>query len=148
MNVLSCFDGMSCAQIALERLGIKVDNYFVSEIDEYAIKVTQDNYPNTIQLGDITKIDTSKLPKIDLLIGGSPCQSFSLNGKKLNFNDPRGKLFFDFERILKEVKPKYFLMENVKMKKEWEDVISEHLGVSPIELNSSLVSAQNRKRMY
>ena len=148
MNVLSLFDGISCGQIALERAGIKVDNYFASEIDKYAIKVTQKNYPNTIQLGDVCNIKCNELPKIDLLIGGSPCQGFSFAGKQLNFNDPRSKLFFEFVRILKEVKPKYFLLENVKMKKEYQNVISEHLGVEPIEINSALVSAQDRKRLY
>ena len=148
MNVLSLFDGISCGQVALERAGIKVDNYFASEIDKYAIKVTQKNYPNTIQLGDVCNIKCNELPKIDLLIGGSPCQGFSFAGKQLNFNDPRSKLFFEFTRILKEVNPKYFLLENVKMKKEYQDVISKHLGVEPIEINSALVSAQDRKRLY
>jgi len=148
MNVLSLFDGMSCGQIALERAGIKVDKYFASEIDKYAIKVTQSNYPNTIQLGDITKINGKDLPKIDILMGGSPCQGFSFAGKQLNFNDPRSKLFFEFVRLLKETKPKYFLLENVKMKKEFQNKISELMGVEPILINSALVSAQNRKRLY
>lgn len=148
MKVLSLFDGMSCAQIALNKIGIKPEIYFSSEIDKFAIKVTQANYPETVQLGDIRKIKASELPKIDLLIGGSPCQGFSFAGKQLNFQDPRSKLFFEFVRILKEVKPKYFLLENVKMKKEHEKVISEILGVDPIFINSALVSAQNRKRLY
>lgn len=148
MNVLSLFDGMSCGQIALERAGIKVDNYYASEIDKYAIQITQKNYPNTIQLGDVTTVKGEDLPKIDLLIGGSPCQGFSVAGKGLNFNDPRSKLFFEYVRLLKETKPKWFLLENVKMKKEWQDVISDYLGVEPIEINSSLVSAQNRRRLY
>ena len=148
MNILSLFDGMSCGQIALNKAGIKYDNYFSSEIDKHAIKVTQSNYPNTIQLGDITKIKGSELPEIDLLIGGSPCQGFSFSGKQLNFNDPRSKLFFEFVRLVKECKPKYWLLENVQMKKEYEDVITEHLGVSPVIINSSLVSAQNRVRLY
>jgi DNA-cytosine methyltransferase len=148
MNVLSLFDGMSCGQIALERAGIKVDNYFASEIDKHAITVTMANYPNTQQLGDITKISATNLPKIDLLIGGSPCQGFSFAGKQLNFDDPRSKLFFEFVRLLNECKPKYFLLENVKMKKEFQDVITTHLGVLPITLNSSLLSAQNRVRLY
>lgn len=147
-NVLSLFDGMSCGQIALERAGIKVDNYFASEIDKHAIKVTQANYPNTIQLGDVTQVKGEDLPEIWLLQGGSPCQGFSFAGKQLNFEDPRSKLFFEFVRLLKEVKPKYFLLENVKMKKEFQDVISGYLGVEPIEINSNLVSAQNRKRLY
>jgi DNA-cytosine methyltransferase len=148
MNVLSLFDGMSCGQIALNRAGIKYDNYFASEIDKHAINETMANFPNTIQLGDITKITATSLPKIDLLIGGSPCQGFSFAGKQLNFDDPRSKLFFEFVRILKETNPTYFLLENVKMKKEYEDVITYHLGVNPIIINSSLVSAQNRVRLY
>lgn len=148
MNVLSLFDGMSCGQIALERAGIKVDNYFASEIDKPAIEVTMKNYPNTKQIGDVTKVKAEDLPKIDLLIGGSPCQGFSFAGKQLNFDDPRSSLFFEFVRLLKECKPKYFLLENVKMKKEWQDVISEHLGVLPIRINSSLVSAAKRDRLY
>ena len=117
INVLSLFDGISCGQIALERAGVKVDKYYASEIDKYAIKVTQYNYPNTIQLGDITKIKAKDLPKIDLLCGGSPCQGFSFAGKQLNFDDPRSKLFFEFVRLKNELQPKYFLLENVKMKK-------------------------------
>ena len=148
MNVLSLFDGMSCGQIALNRAGVSYDKYYASEIDKHAIKVTQTNYPKTIQLGDVTKIKGSDLPKIDLLIGGSPCQGFSFSGKQLNFDDPRSKLFFEFVRLVKELKPKYWLLENVVMKKEFEKTISEYLGVQPIKINSSLVSAQNRKRLY
>ena len=148
MNVLSLFDGMSCGQIALKKLGIKVDNYFACEIDKYAIKVTQDNFPNTIQLGDVTKVDFTSLPKIDLVIGGSPCQGFSFAGKQLNFDDPRSKLFFEYVRALKEATPKYFMLENVRMKNESAHVISEHLKVKPIMINSSLMSAQNRVRLY
>jgi len=148
MNVLSLFDGISCGQIALEKAGIKVDKYYASEIDKNAIKVTQKNYPNTIQLGDVKNVRAKDLPKINLLIGGSPCQGFSFSGKQLNFKDPRSKLFFEFVRLLKKCKPKYFLMENVRMKKEFKDVISKHLGVQPIEINSALVSAQQRKRLY
>ena len=147
-NVLSLFDGMSCGQIALNRAGITYDNYYASEIDKHAIKVTQHNYPNTIQLGDVTKIKSSDLPKIDLLIGGSPCQGFSFSGKQLNFDDPRSKLFFEFVRLVKECQPKYWLLENVVMKKEFEQVITEQLGVEPVKINSSLVSAQNRVRLY
>lgn len=147
-SVLSLFDGMSCGQIALNRVGIEYDNYFASEIDKYAIKVTQHNYPNTIQLGDAAKVKGSNLPKIDLLIGGSPCQGFSFSGKQLNFDDPRSKLFFEFVRLVKELRPQYWLLENVVMKKEFEQIISEHLGVQPIKINSSLVSAQNRERLY
>ena len=148
MNILSVFDGMSCGRIALDRVGIEYDNYYASEIDKYAIQVAQKNYPDTIQLGDVTELKAETLPEIDLLIGGSPCQGFSLAGKKLNFDDPRSALFFEFVRLLEELEPKYFLLENVKMKKEWEDVITKYLEVSPIEINSALVSAQNRKRLY
>jgi site-specific DNA-cytosine methylase len=148
MNVLSLFDGMGCGRIALERAGIEVDNYFASEIDKYAIQISTKNYPDIIQLGSVTELDATKLPQIDLLIGGSPCQGFSFAGKQLNFNDPRSKLFFEYVRILKEIKPKYFLLENVKMKKEYQDIITEHLGVEPIEINSCLLSGQNRKRLY
>jgi site-specific DNA-cytosine methylase len=148
MNVLSLFDGMSCGQIALNRLGVNVENYYASEIDKYAIKVTQKNYPNTIQLGDIKDIKGEDLPKIDLLLAGSPCQGFSFAGKQLAFDDPRSALFFEFIRLLKEVKPKYFLLENVRMKKEYLDVITDLVGVEPILINSALVSAQNRQRYY
>lgn len=147
-SVLSLFDGMSCGQIALNRVGIEYDNYFASEIDKHAIKVTQTNYPNTIQLGDVTKVFAKDLPKIDLLIGGSPCQGFSFSGKQLNFKDPRSKLFFEFVRLVKELKPKYWLLENVVMKKEYEQVISDYLGVKPVTINSSLITAQNRVRLY
>jgi len=148
MNVLSLFDGMSCGQIALNKLGIKYNKYFASEIDKYAIKVTQDNFPKTIHLGDIKKIDFKSLPKIDLLMGGSPCQGFSIAGKHLNFNDPRSALFFEYIRALHDLKPKYFLLENVKMKKEHQEIISEYMGVEPVMINSSLLSAQNRVRLY
>lgn len=148
MNVLSLFDGMSCGQIALKELGLKVDNYFASEIDKFAIQQTQHNFPNTIQLGSVTDIRAKDLPKIDLLIGGSPCQGFSFAGKQLNFNDPRSALFFEFVRLKKELKPTYFLLENVNMKKEYLRVISEYLGVFPVRINSNLVSAQNRDRWY
>lgn len=148
LNVLSLFDGMSCGQIALGRAGIDVENYYSSEIDKHAIKETMINYPDTIQVGDVTKIVASDLPKIDLLIGGSPCQGFSFSGKQLNFEDPRSKLFFEFVRLLKECEPTYFLLENVVMKKEYEQVITDYLGVEPIQVNSTLVSAQNRVRLY
>lgn len=152
INVLSLFDGISCGQIALERVGIKVKNYFASEIDKNAIKVTMNNYPNTIQLGDVTKWREWNLPKIDLLIGGSPCQGFSRSGNMMNFDDPRSKLFFEYVEILKHIKkqnPKIkFLLENVRMKKEWSDLISSQLGVNPISINSNLLSAQNRERLY
>lgn len=148
MNVLSLFDGMSCGQIALNQLGFKINNYFASEIDEKAIKLTKHHFPNTHHIGDVTKVKGKDLPKIDLLIGGSPCQGFSFAGKQLNFNDPRSALFFEFVRLLKETNPKYFLLENVKMPKKCQDIISEYLGVQPIIINSSLVSAQNRLRLY
>jgi DNA-cytosine methyltransferase len=147
-NILSCFDGMSCGQIALNKCGIKYDKYYASEIDKNAINVTLKNYPNTIQLGSVREVRGNSLPQIDLLIAGSPCQGFSFAGKQLNFDDPRSKLFFEFVRLLGECKPKYFLLENVVMKKEYQDVITEHLGVEPIFINSSLISAQNRKRLY
>ena len=139
---------MSCGQLALDRLGINVDVYMAAEIDKYAKQITKKNYPNTIHLGDVTKINGEDLPKIDLLMGGSPCQGFSFAGKQLNFDDPRSALFFEFVRLLKETKPKYFLLENVRMKQEYQDVISEHLGVKPIMINSALMSAQNRVRLY
>ena len=157
MNVLSLFDDMSCGQIALDKLGIPVKNYFAAEIDKYAIQVAQANYPDMVHLGDVQNIKTSGTHlmdefdcghKIDLLIGGSPCQGFSFAGKQLNFNDPRSKLFFEFVRLMDEMKPTWFLLENVKMKRESQDIISRYLGVEPIELNSNLVSAQNRRRLY
>tara|TARA_R110002124_G_scaffold258014_1_gene423743 strand:+ start:5061 stop:5930 length:870 start_codon:yes stop_codon:yes gene_type:complete len=154
MNVLSLFDGMSCGQIALDKLGIKVDNYFACEIDKWAMKVTNKNFPDTTQLGSVTDLHGVDilLPKIDLLIGGSPCQGFSFAGKQLNFEDPRSKLFFEFVRILEEarqVNPDVlFMLENVRMKKEYQDIISKYLGVQPIMINSALVSAQNRRRLY
>ena len=148
INVLSLFDGMSCGQIALNRLGIKVSKYYASEIDKAPMKVTQHNYPETIQVGDVTKLKGADLPQIDLLIGGSPCQGFSFAGKKLNFEDPRSILFFEFARLLDECKPTYFLLENVKMKKEWQDVISDLLGVQPMRINSSKFTAAKRDRLY
>lgn len=148
INVLSLFDGISCGQIALERAGLEVDNYFASEIDKFALQVAKHNYPNTKHLGDVMQVKGSELPKINLLIGGSPCQGFSFAGKQLNFKDPRSKLFFEFVRLLKETKPKYFLLENVKMKKEYQDVISQYLGITPVEINSSSFSMQNRRRLY
>lgn len=154
ITVLSLFDGISCGKLALERAGIKVDKYYASEIDQFAMQVSKNNYPDIIQLGDVTvwkdwDIDWSK---IDLLIGGSPCQGFSFAGKQLNFNDDRSKLFFEYVDILnhiKSVNPKVkFLLENVRMKKEYQDVISSYLGTAPIKINSSLVSAANRNRLY
>jgi DNA (cytosine-5)-methyltransferase 3A len=151
MNVLSLFDGMSCGRIALDKAGIPVTNYFASEIDKYAIQVAKANYPDTIHIGDVQQVmwpETFEGMKIDLLLGGSPCQGFSMAGKRLNFDDPRSKLFFEYVRILKECKPKYFLLENVRMKQESQDIISEYLGVQPVAINSSLLSAQNRYRLY
>lgn len=171
INVLSLFDGMSCGQIALQKLGIKVKQYYAAEIDKHAIQVTQHNFPNTIQLGDVTKVFAKDLPRIDLLIGGSPCQSFSFAGKmkgmctKCNIEiltlehylelksegysfEGQSYLFWEYMRILNEVKPKYFLLENVIMSKKWEKVLSDAIGIRPIRINSALVSAQNRKRLY
>ena len=157
MNVLSLFDGMSCGQLALERANVSVDNYYACEIDKYAIQITQKNFPNTIQLGDVTKVaddfeyakgENAKIKNIDLLMGGSPCQGFSFAGKQLAFNDPRSKLFFEFVRIMKEIQPRYVLLENVRMKQEFQDIISSWMGFQPQALNSSKVSAQNRYRLY
>jgi len=154
IKVLSLFDGISAGQLALQRSNINVESYYASEVDKYAIQIANKNFQNTIQLGDITKwtdwdIDFSS---IDLIIGGSPCQGFSFAGKQLNFEDPRSKLFFDFVNILNHIRvlnPKVkFLLENVRMKQEYQDVITEFLGVSPIQINSSLLSAQNRVRLY
>lgn len=171
MNVLSLFDGMSCGQQALNRLGIKVDNYFASEIDKYAIQVTMANYPNTIQLGSVVNVDGYSLPKIDLLMGGSPCQSFSFAGKRKGMStkceteiltlehylelkadgyefEGQSYLFWEYMRLLNECKPTYFLLENVEMGEKWEKVLSKAIGVNGIHINSALVSAQNRKRIY
>ena len=171
MNVLSLFDGMSCGQQALERAGISVDNYFASEIDKYAIQVTMANYPNTKQLGSVVNVNGYDLPKIDLLIGGSPCQSFSFAGKRKGMStkceteiltlehylelkadgyefEGQSYLFWEFMRLLNECKPKYFLLENVEMGEKWEKVLSKAIGVNGVHINSALLSAQNRKRIY
>ena len=169
ITVLSLFDGMSCWRLALERAWIPVASYYASEIDKYAIKVSESNRSDVIQVGDVREIRVKSDIKakgivrrpdgdtniyvgdtgLDLLIGGSPCQWFSSAGKGLNFSDPRSKLFFEFVRILNEAKPRFFILENVKMKKEWQNIISEHLfGVQPVEIDSALVSAQRRKRLY
>ena len=163
MNVLSLFDGMSCGQIALDQLGIRVDKYYASEIDKYAIAVAKKNYPNTIHVGDITQLDPNDFKNIDLILAGSPCQGFSFAGKQLAFDDPRSALFFEFIRLLKAIKPKYFLLENVRMKQQYIDVITqqvsecypEHQGndlfdskIEPILINSALLSAQSRQRLY
>ncbi len=148
MNILSLFDGISCGQLALNRAGIKYDSYFASEIDKNAIKVTQRNFPNTIQLGTVEGLDNWNLPEIDILLGGSPCTGFSQAGKGLAFDDPQSRLYSYYLKAFKKYKPKYFLLENVRMKQEYQDKISDDLGVHPIEINSNLVSAQNRKRLY
>lgn len=148
MNVLSLFDGISCGRVALERANIPYNNYFASEIDKHARTVALRNYPDTTELGDVKDIKGHALPVIDILIGGSPCQGFSFAGKQLNFNDPRSALFFEFVRLLEETNPKYFLLENVRMKQEYQDIISSYLGVKPILMDSALVSAQRRQRLY
>ena len=149
MNILSCFDGISCGQIALNNLGVYNYNYFASEIEKDSIKVTQHNYPDTIQIGDITNVSSKQLPGIDLMFGGSPCQDLSkakTDGEGLN--GARSGLFWEYVRLLKEYNPTHFLLENVDMLQVWQDIISEELGVQPIKINSSLVSAQNRTRLY
>ena len=155
MNVLSLFDGMSCGQLALQRANIPVHRYYACEIDKYAMEITQKNFPNTIQLGDVTKLKdwyATRTPynsePITLLLGGSPCQGFSFAGDQLAFDDPRSKLFFEFVNVMNDLKPEYVLLENVRMKKEFEDVITEHMGFPPQLLNSSVKSAQNRWRNY
>jgi site-specific DNA-cytosine methylase len=146
MKVLSLFDGISCARVALERAGIPVELYCASEIEQKPIEVSTKNYPDIKHFGDITKLSFSE-GEFNLVLGGSPCQSFSNAGSRAGFNGKSG-LFYEFVRIIKEVKPKHFLLENVKMKQEWQDIISRELGVNPIEINSNLVSGQNRKRLY
>jgi len=175
LNVLSLFDGISCGRIALERANIEVNKYYASEINEYAIKIAKKNYPDTIQLGDVRELKKENISdKIDLIIGGSPCQSFSFvghmdgmsateNGNKreivtleeyLNAKENGyvfngySYLFWEYVRLLKEIKPKYFLLENVNMTKHWENVITKALGIEPIRINSALFSAQNRNRLY
>ena len=148
MRVLSLFDGMACGYEALQRAWIQIEKYYASEIDKYAIQIAMKNHPDIIQVGDVTKLKGEAFKDVDMIIGWSPCQGFSMAWKMLNFNDPRSKLFFEFVRLVKEIKPKYFLLENVKMKKEFQEVITEYLWVKPIEINSTLVSAQNRKRLY
>ena len=149
MNVLSLFDGMSCSQIALNRAGIKYDNYFASEIKKIAIDTVKLHYPNTIQLGDITKIKAGYLPQIDLLIGGSPCQDFSQGNKKRDgLKGSKSKLFFEYLRLLEELKPKYWLLENVMMYDKDYMIISEYLKTEPVRINSNLITAQHRDRYY
>lgn len=152
MNVLSLFDGISTGRLCLEMAGIQVDNYYASEINPRAIQVSEKNFPDIIRLGDVTLIDVNNLPKIDLIIAGSPCQGFSRAGLCLNFDDPRSKLFFEFVRILDAVRERNpdvkFLLENVEMKNEWRAVITEYVGVEPYLINSKLLSAHNRPRTY
>ena len=151
MNVLSLFDGMSCGQLALNKANIQYDNYFASEIKKHAIETTQHNYPKTIQLGDVHNIYGSQLPKIDLLMGGSPCQNLTyMNSQgRIGLEGEKSKLFYEFVRLLKETKPTYFLLENVgSMKNKDKELITKTLGVEPIKFNSSLVSAQKRNRLY
>ena len=168
MKVLSLFDGMSCGRIALDQLGIPVEKYYASEIDKYAMQVSAANYPDIEQVGDICNLDPKDYKDVDLMLAGSPCQGFSFAGKQLAFDDPRSALFFEFIRLLKAIKPKYFLLENVRMKKEFLEVITEQLSqcyepadvdnqflnvlgevrFEPIFINSSLVSAQSRQRYY
>lgn len=148
MKVLSLFDGIACGYEALLRAGIKIDRYVAYEIDKNAITIAKKNHPDIEEKGTVVGADFTQYSDFDLVIGGSPCQGFSIAGKQLNFDDPRSKLYFEFERAVREVQPKYFFLENVKMKKVFEDVITERLGVEPIFINSNLVSAQNRKRLY
>ena len=149
MKVLSLFDWIACGYEALLRAWIQVDKYYASEIDKYAIQIALKNHPDIVEIGDVCQVKWEDYQDIDIIIWWSPCQGFSMAGKMLNFNDPRSKLFFEFVRLVKEVKPKYFLLENVKMKKEYIKVINEQLWwVSPTEINSALLSAQNRKRLY
>jgi len=149
MNILSLFDGISCGQVALKRAGIKYDKYYASEIDKNAIAITQYNFPATIQLGDVRQVNSDALPEIDLLWGGSPCQDLSIAGKRKGLKGEKSILFWEFVRLLKEIKPKYFLFENVaSMSKKNCGIISSVLGVEPIKINSASVSAQNRVRYY
>lgn len=148
MNVFSAFDGMSCGRLSLVKAGIKVGKYYASEVDEHAIKVTQKNYPDTIQLGAIQGVKGPNLPKIDLLIGGSPCQGFSVAGRKLNFDDERSRLFFEYVRLLRELKPKHFLLENVRMPDKIAEAIDEELGVKRVFIDSRTFTGHIRKRYY
>lgn len=173
MNVLSLFDGMSGGQLAIQRAGIKVNNYYASEVEEQPIKVTQHNFPNTIQVGSVIDLKKKQLKEmnIDILIGGSPCQGFSVAGKMKGMTtscnmeittlkqykklkregfkfDGQSYLFWEYMRILKIIKPKYFLLENVRIAPKWKKVFDEVVGIDPIFINSNLLSAQNRQRYY
>lgn len=182
LNVLSLFDGMSCGMVALERAGFKVQNYYASEVDSYAIKVSKKNYPNIIQIGDVRNVECKngelhtdngiyKIGHIDVLMGGSPCQNFSFAGRQRGAStkdkieihtldcylqlkqdgfefEGQSYLFWEYMRLLKEVNPTYFLLENVKMSKKWENVLNSAIGVNPINIDSALVSAQSRERLY
>ena len=148
MRVFSLFDGIAGARQALKNIDINVNKYFASEIDEYAIKIAKANHTDIIQVGDINNLNFNDYKNIDLLVGGSPCQGFSSSGKGLNFNDPRSKLFFKFVEALRIIKPKFFILENVRMEERYRNLISNQLGVEPILINSALVTAQNRKRLY
>lgn len=152
MNVLSLFDGISCGKVALQDAGIKVDTYFASEIEKTAIEISKNNHSDIVHLGDVNQWQQWELPKIDLVIGGSPCQGFSRNGKGLNFQDPRSFLFFKYVDILQYIQKQNpnvkFLLENVAMKKEWLKTIDAFMNIQHREINSRLLSAQNRPRMY
>ena len=171
INVLSLFDGISCGQVALRRLGIGIEKYFASEIDTHAIKVTQKNHPETIHIGSVTDVSAKSLPAIDLLIGGSPCQSFTFAGKRSGMVtkdsieittlsqyldlksqgfefEGQSYLFWEYVRVLNEAKPKYFMLENVRMEKKWKDIITNTVGVEPVLINSNIFSATNRQRLY
>ncbi len=173
INVLSLFDGLGGARVALDRSGLALNNYYASEVDKYALQISNKNYPDIIQLGDITKLKKKELKKlkIDLLIGGSPCQGFSISGKmkgsvtkcgvevtslkkykRLKADgfefDGQSYLFWEYVRVLKIVKPKYFILENVRVTKKWLPMFNKALGVTPILINSALVSGQNRVRYY
>ena len=149
MRVLSLFDGICCGHLALERAGSKIDSYDAYEIEKSAIKATQANFPDVVHHGDVTKEDFTKYKgKVDIIIGGFPCMDVSMAGKGAGLKGARSGLFYEFLRAMEECQPKYFLVENVVMKKEWENIITSCLGVEPIEINSSLVSAQNRRRLY
>lgn len=149
IRVLSLFDGLSAARVALDRAGIPVETYYASEIDPWAVEISTRNYPETIHLGDIREIDGKALGEIDLIVGGSPCQDLSIAGFRNGFKGKRSRLFFEFVRLIHEIKPRYFLLENVaSMKPGARKRISKEMGVEPVRINSSLVSAQNRDRLF